>query len=195
MVQRALETRSASAMNAEPHRSDEVFADAHAARAEVLLVCDCNYYSRATPPLLATIDVCIAPGGLLLLASRTGRAGLELCVRALDADSTFSCEAVYQFTAEPFDVAELASAADEFTLSGADVLSAPGGTKEKNGEVATAPADDSASAQGQEAWEVEQRDLIWFYRRARDVSVERSNAHKDASHLKRVGSVNLQKCA
>ena len=51
----------------------------------LLLVCDCNYYSSATVPLVATILAYLEPGGTLALASRVGRAGLSDCLEQLRA--------------------------------------------------------------------------------------------------------------
>lgn len=49
----------------------------------VLLAADCNYESKAVTPLLATIDALLAPGGVLLIASRLARYGLADCLRRL----------------------------------------------------------------------------------------------------------------
>ena len=49
----------------------------------MLLAADCNYESKAVTPLLATIDALLAPGGVLLIASRLARYGLADCLRRL----------------------------------------------------------------------------------------------------------------
>ena len=53
---------------------------------ELLICADCNYYERASSPLVATIKLVLAPDGTLLLASRLGRHGLALCLALLEAD-------------------------------------------------------------------------------------------------------------
>ena len=51
--------------------------------AEVVLAADINYYTEAVQPLLATIRATLAPGGILVLASREQRHGLLECFNAL----------------------------------------------------------------------------------------------------------------
>ena len=46
----------------------------------VVLAADCNYTSKAVGPLLRTIDALMSRSGLLLLASRERRIGLEDCL-------------------------------------------------------------------------------------------------------------------
>ena len=52
---------------------------------DVLIAADCNYYSRASPWLVAAVMAHLAEGGTLLLASRDGRAGLDKCLALLRA--------------------------------------------------------------------------------------------------------------
>ena len=69
-------------------------------QSEVVLACDCNYYVKAVEPLFETCAACVARGGLLVLASRTGRAGHSDCLRAIEADGIFACESVVEFVGE-----------------------------------------------------------------------------------------------
>lgn len=59
--------------------------------AEVIIAADCNYYTAALEPLLATIQAYLRPGGTLLLASKEGRASLDACIDALLSNG---CEVV-----------------------------------------------------------------------------------------------------
>ena len=56
---------------------------------ELTIAADCNYFSSAVPALLATFRLVIAPGGMLLLASREERIGLTECYDALLAEVDF----------------------------------------------------------------------------------------------------------
>ena len=51
--------------------------------AEVVLAADINYYTESVQPILATISATLAPGGILVLASREQRHGLLECYDAL----------------------------------------------------------------------------------------------------------------
>ena len=51
----------------------------------VILAADCNYTTKAVPPLLRTIDALLARPGTLLLASREQRIGLSECLASLAA--------------------------------------------------------------------------------------------------------------
>lgn len=53
---------------------------------DVLIAADCNYYSEASPWLVAAVRAHLADGGTLLLASREGRAGLAPCLAMLRAE-------------------------------------------------------------------------------------------------------------
>ena len=59
---------------------------------EVLIVADCNYYSRACEALFATVLAHLLPGGTLLLASRDGRASLSEFLQRLDSHGAFSLQ-------------------------------------------------------------------------------------------------------
>ena len=50
---------------------------------ELLIAADCNYYTKASPWLVAAVLAHLADGGTLLLASRDGRAGLDSCLALL----------------------------------------------------------------------------------------------------------------
>lgn len=71
----------------------------------VLLAADCNYQSSAVPPLLATVDALLAPGGRLFLASRLARFGLAECLARLmrpqaDGGLALRLESVVSFDAD-----------------------------------------------------------------------------------------------
>lgn len=51
--------------------------------ADVILAADVNYFSAAVPALLGTIGRLLRPGGVLLLASKEERVGLDDCVSRL----------------------------------------------------------------------------------------------------------------
>ena len=67
------------------------FTTAHAP-VQVLIVADCNYYSRACEALFATVLTHLLPGGTLLLASRDGRASLSEFLQRLHSHSSFSLQ-------------------------------------------------------------------------------------------------------
>lgn len=60
---------------------------------DVIIAADVNYYTNALEPLVATLDVCLKPGGPFLLASRLGRISLDpfhelLALRGYDLVTT-----------------------------------------------------------------------------------------------------------
>ncbi|KAL1528052.1 hypothetical protein AB1Y20_009418 [Prymnesium parvum] len=57
---------------------------------EVMLVADCNYYTRALDGLLATVLAYLLPGGTLLLASRVDRCSLHEFLERLQLHAAFS---------------------------------------------------------------------------------------------------------
>uniref|UniRef100_A0A7S4C0G0 Calmodulin-lysine N-methyltransferase n=1 Tax=Chrysotila carterae TaxID=13221 RepID=A0A7S4C0G0_CHRCT len=105
---------------------------------DVLLVCDCNYYTRSTPALVQTIRVHLGNGGRLVLASREGRNGLADCLRMLHEAEWICFEEACCFCAEPFSA-------------------------EKIPYVFPAEADSGFAITGQA--EASPRDLMWLFRR------------------------------
>ena len=66
----------------------------------VLLAADCNYYTSAVTPLLNTIDKLLCMPGILLLASREQRHGLEDCLIRLRTEVGLRLERTYTFGEE-----------------------------------------------------------------------------------------------
>eukprot|EP00966_Prymnesium_polylepis_P207726 4811812-Prymnesium_polylepis.1 len=121
---------------------------------EVLLVADCNYYSRAVDALLAAVLLHLAPGGTLVLASREGRASLDEFLDRLHAHGEFTLARRVTFDTDDdgMPVADAEAAGGEAKASGGEAEAAGGEAKAAGREVEAAGGEASSEPAVHRMW-------------------------------------------